>query len=80
MLLSNRYEVISKYMLGNRLALNSDKTHFMIISSQSQHRKNNYSGVILDTGSEIIKPSENECILGLHVSNDLSWNVHCTHS
>ena len=63
-------------MLGNRLALNSDKTHFMIISSQSQHRKNNYSGVILDTGSEIIKPSENECILGLHVSNDLSWNVH----
>ena len=26
-LLSNRYDLISNYMLGNRLALNNDKTH-----------------------------------------------------
>ena len=75
-MLKNKFMDISNYMLGNRLALNSDKTHFMVIASQNQHRRNGNFGVMLDTGSEIISPSESERILGLHVRNDLTWNEH----
>ena len=75
-LLSNRYSSISDYMLGNRLLLNSDKTHFMVIATQSQHRKNDNFGITLNTGMERINPSESECILGLNVQNDLTWNEH----
>ena len=75
-LLSNRYDLISNYMLGNRLALNNDKTHFMVIASQNQHRRNDNFGITLNTGTEIVAPSESERILGLNVQNDLSWNNH----
>ena len=75
-LLQDRYASISNYMLGNRLALNDDKTHFLVIAPKGLHRRNNNFEVTLNTGSEQINPSKNERILGLIVSNDLTWNSH----
>ena len=71
-----RYKVISAYMAMNKLFLNSDKTHLLIMTSKYHHRRNNNFGIELDTGSELISPSENERLLGAQISNDFTWNAH----
>ena len=75
--LESNYNAIANYMLGNKLALNSEKTQFMVIASRNQHRRNNDNlDFQLDTGSELVNASGRARILGLNVSNDLSWNEH----
>ena len=59
-------------MNGNKLLLNSDKTHFIIISA----KKNTNQVILLNTGSEIMEPSDSERLLGLQVSGHLTWNEH----
>ena len=41
-------------MASNRLALNSEKTHLLVMASITQHRINGNNGVELDTRTEII--------------------------
>ena len=36
---------------------------------------NNF-GIQLDTGSEVIQPSDNERLLGAQIPNNLTWNSH----
>ena len=67
-----KYKEIADYMNGNRLLLNSDKTHFIIISA----KKNTNQVILLNTGSEIMEPSDSERLLGLQVSGHLTWNEH----
>ena len=63
-------------MVSNRLALNSDKTHFMVMTSKINHQKYDNFGIVLETGTESIYPSETERLLGAQISNDFSWNQH----
>ena len=70
------YENLSNYMSENKLVLNSDKTHVLVMASSKKHKKYKNFGIFLDTGAEIIEPVENEKLLGCHVSNDFRWNNH----
>ena len=74
--INSKYKVISDYMAMNKLFLNSDKTHIMVMTSQYHHRRSNNFGLQLNTGSEIIKPSDNERLLGAQISNNFTWNAH----
>ena len=57
--LAERYEVISEYMNNNRLKLNGDKTHLMLLaSSYTWSNKLNNDSINLDTGNEVIKTSQ----------------------
>ena len=60
----------------NKLFLNSDKTHLLIMTSASKHRKYENFGINLNTGAEIIPPSYSERLLGAQVSNNFTWNEH----
>ena len=71
-----KYKSIANYMSMNRLALNSDKTHVLIMMSAQQHKKNGNYGIVLNTGNELIEPSDSERLLGAQVSNDFTWNQH----
>ena len=71
-----KYKEISSYMSMNRLALNTDKTHVLIMASAQQHNKHGNFGVVLNTGAEIITPSDDERLLGAQVSNNFLWNAH----
>ena len=64
----------------NRLALNDDKTHSMVLTSSAMHKKNQDFGITLNTGSELIQPTQNERLLGAYVSNDFTWNEHVCRS
>ena len=67
---------ISDYMAKNKLVLNGDKTHVMIMSSAKNHKRHGDYGITLNTGSKIIEPSQNEKLLGAFISNDLTWKEH----
>ena len=66
--IAEKYQSVADYMANNRLKLNSDKTHLLIMH---QH-----FGIKLDTGQEEIEPTEHEKLLGAHISNDFKWNNH----
>ena len=74
--LDSKYRDIANYMAANKLLLNAEKTHILILSSARQHRMNENVGIELNTGSSIIKPSTMERLLGVTVSNDFTWNAH----
>ena len=63
-------------MAANKLVLNSDKTHLLVMASKAQHRVHGNYGVELDTGNEIIQPQDHERLLGCEISCDLTWKEH----
>ena len=65
--------MISDYMANNKLVLNSDKTHLLVMASARNHKTHINYGITLNTGSEIIEPQDNEKLLGGFISNDLTW-------
>ena len=74
--IDQKYKVIAQYMAKNKLILNSDKTHLMVMTSSKKHVAHQDFGIYLDTSSEIILPKSEERLLGATVSNSLVWNNH----
>ena len=78
--IEEKYEEITEYMASNRLVLNSDKTHLLVMASRKKHKKNGDYGIYLNTGSEIISPQAHEKLLGCTISSDFTWNEHLVNS
>ena len=74
--IKDKYKEISAYMASNRLVLNSDKTHLLVMASERNHKSHGNFGVILDTGTETILPQSHEKMLGCNISSNFSWNHH----
>ena len=74
--INEKYSKISDYMANNRLVLNSDKTHLMVMATKHQHREHENFGITLETGTEVIEPVYCEKLLGSYISNDFKWNEH----
>ena len=72
-----KYARIADYMNNNRLKLNGDKTHLMLLaSSYAWSHKLNDDSIKLDTGNEVIRTSQNEKLLGGLISQNLKWTDH----
>ena len=72
-----KYNIIAEFMINNRLKLNDDKTHLLVISTgQARIRSQSCNLVEIRTPTENIKPSFNEKLLGCWVQNDLKWSDH----
>ena len=71
-----KYQEIVEYMNSNKLVINTEKTHLLVMCSKYSHSKHGTHGVCLNTGSEIIQPVEHEKLLGGYISQDFSWNYH----
>ena len=74
--IEEKYEEITEYMASNRLVLNSDKTHLLVMASRKKHKKNGDYGIYLNTGSEIISPQAHEKLLGCNINLDFTRNEH----
>ena len=72
----NKYKVIADYMGKNKLILNSDKTHLLVLTSASNHRLHGNFNITLDTGNEIIEPRSEDRLLGGIISSNLKWKSH----
>ena len=74
---ADKYTLIADYMKNNRLKLNRDKTHLMLLaSSYAWSHKLNDDSIKLDTGNEVIRTSQNEKLLGGLISQNLKWTDH----
>ena len=71
-----QYKEISDYMASNKLVLNSDKTHLLVMASEQNHKKHGNFGILLDTGRETIFPQDHEKLLGVNISSNFTWNEH----
>ena len=67
------YKKVESYMTNNKLILNSDKTHLLVMTSARNHKIHDNYGITLNTGAEIIKPQNYEKLLGGFISNNLTW-------
>ena len=71
-----KYSEIADYMAANKLVLNSDKTHLLVMASDRKHHLHGNYGITLDTGQEIIQPQDSERLLGCQISSNFTWNDH----
>ena len=74
--IKEKYKNIADYMAKNRLVLNSNKTHLIVMAAPNLHRIHGDFGITLDTGAEIIQPKFCEKMLGGYISNNFKWNEH----
>ena len=72
--LTDQYSIISEYMAANRLVINSDKTHLVVMGTKAtaKHR----GEVTVQAGQHTITPSRSEILLGGQVCQDLKWREH----
>ena len=74
--IKHKFKTIVEYMGKNKLVLNSDKTHLLVMTTSRQHKKYDDFGISLDTGNEVIEPVSNEKLLGCQVTNNFKFNNH----
>ena len=72
--LTNQYQIISKYMAANKLVINDDKTHLLVLGTKSMAEKR--SMVRMQAGNHTIMPSKQEKLLGCIVSDNMKWRQH----
>ena len=70
--LNERYSILANYMGNNKLKLNDDKTHLLIMTTKQKQRIINID-VKINTPTEEIKPIKSEKLLGIFIQDDLKW-------
>ena len=72
--LSDQYSKIADYMAANKLVINGEKTHLVVMGSKKSN--NQRRNVSLKAGTHVIHPTPTAKLLGAHISQDLKWNHH----
>ena len=67
---------MADFMLNNRLKLNDDKTHLMVMTTSQFRRKNPNMQVEIRTPTEVIAATESEKLLGGLIHQNLKWAEH----
>ena len=72
-----KYKEIASYMSKNKLVLIGDKTHLMLLTTDAARRRMAPTDtIVLNTGNEIVEPTECEILLGGAVFENLKWTHH----
>ena len=75
--LTEKYKVMSDFLVNNRLKLNDDKTHLMVMTTSKARRRSDPSNLVsITTPTEVIEPSSCEKLLGGYIHQDMKWNEH----
>ena len=76
--LTSVYKIISEYMGNNRLVINDDKTHLVVMGTKKNTEKRNL--VQISAGNIVIQPTPSEKLLGLNINENLKWHDHILHN
>ena len=73
-ILSGKYILLEKWMNSNKLVLNPDKTHLMVMGGKKVKllRKE----VSIQAGTFEVSPTESETLLGGRLHQSMQWNLH----
>ena len=72
--LSNQYKKIAGYMAANKLVINADKTHLIVMGTKATAARRHE--VTLQAGEHTIRPSMTEKLLGGNICENLKWREH----
>ena len=72
--LSRKYSLLEDWLNGNKLVINPDKTHLMVMGPKKFSARRNQ--VSIQAGLFTIKPTESEKMLGGILHQSLKWNTH----
>ena len=76
--LNRKYNLLEDWISGNRLVINPDKTHLMVMGPKKIRAKR--LQVSIRAGGFEITPTETETMLGAHLHQSLQWNHHISGS
>ena len=71
--ISQKFEIIEKYMNENKLVINGDKSHLVVLRKRAQEME--ASRVVLRAGNHVIKQSNSEKLLGATIDQSGGWRV-----
>ena len=74
--LSEKYKVMADFLTDNKLKVNDDKTHLLVMTTRQKRRHIDTSTVNIITPSAIIAPSSVERLLGANIHQDMRWVEH----
>ena len=74
--LSNKYNVVADFLTNNRLKVNDEKTHLLVMTTRQRRRHVDTTSTCINTHSEVIRPSTTERLLGAEIHQDLRWREH----
>ena len=74
--LTEKYKVMADYLTDNKLKVNDDKTHLLVMTTRQKRRHVDTSIVNIITPSAIIAPSSVERLLGANVHQEMRWVEH----
>ena len=72
--LTRKYGMLEDWMNSNKLVVNPDKTHLMVMGTRRSAAQRR--GVSLQAGTFTILPTETEKLLGGTLHQSLEWNQH----
>ena len=73
--LSEKFEVMADYLTANRLKVNSDKTHLIVMTTQ-QNRRLHPTTVNITTEAGAIEATQVERLLGAYIHQDMKWTEY----
>jgi hypothetical protein len=74
--LSHKYTVMADFLTLNKLKVNDDKTHLLVMSTRQKRAHRDTSTLTINTPTATINPSEVERLLGAQVHQDMRWKEH----
>ena len=72
--LAKKYTMLEEWMHCNKLVINPDKTHLIVMGSR-RHRQTRKEVSLIASG-HMIKPTMTEKLLGCQLHESLTWNYH----
>ena len=74
--LTRKYKVMADFLTDNKLKVNDEKTHLLVLTSRQKRRFVDTNSVVIETPTAAISPSTVEQLLGAQVHQDLRWVEH----
>ena len=76
--LSKKYKCIAEYMSANKLVINADKTHLLVMGTPAMGALR--QEVQLMAGQHVIFPTPTEKLLGCNIHETMKWAEHLQHN
>ena len=73
--LSENFSIMANYLTANRLKVNSDKTHLIVMTTEQKRRHHPTTARIV-TQTEVIEPTQVERLLGAFIHQDMKWTEY----
>ena len=76
--LSQKYTIMADYLTANKLNVNDDKTHLLVMSTRQKRKHVDISDMTITTPTPTatVMSSSVERLLGAYVHEDMRWKDH----